>query len=270
MQGNTSRVFSAPYATQSFNGNQVQYSLCENKVHAVQLASIGVCAVQNVTQDTARTMCRMADGLDSQDEEEEAEQSPSGSHPSPTPSHDPAAGSAQSVPVRSPHAAIREVDRATSRSIDQDIAAALAADAAFFEDPALSLGEGALQPLGGGHEEGYEQPALSAGGTVSKVQPPMPPSSLIITSSCVTMVFRDCLAKLNLPSVPAAMDVAAVISEQKAMTPQQAVKLFAQVVLIAFRRGSGQLQSTYSGSLPTGPAKHVCYQPCLLPDYGNV
>ena len=69
---------------------------------------------------------------------------------------------------------MREIDRATSRSIDQDIAAALAADAAFFEDPALSLGEGALQPVGGGHEEGYEQPALSAGGTISKVQPPMP------------------------------------------------------------------------------------------------
>ena len=168
-------MFSGPYATRSYSGNQVQYSLCKNKVHAVQLASIGVCAVQNVTQDTAHTMCRMADGLDSQDEEEEAEQSPSGSHPSPTPSHDPAAGSVQSVPVRSPHAAIREVDRATSLSIDQDIAAALAADAAFFEDPALSLGEGALQPLGGGHGEGYEQPALSAGGTVSKVQPPMPP-----------------------------------------------------------------------------------------------
>jgi len=146
----------------------VQYSLCKDKFYAMQLASIGVCAVQNVTGHTANTMCRMADGLDSQDEEEEAEQSPSGSHPSPTPSHDPAAGSAQSLPVRSPHAAIREVDRATFRSIDQDIAAALAADAAFFEDPALSLGEGALQPVGGG----YEQPALSAGGTISKVQPP--------------------------------------------------------------------------------------------------
>lgn len=143
-------------------------------MHAMQLASIVVCAVQNVTGHTAHTMCRMADGLDSQDEEEEAEQSPSGSHPSPTPSHDPAARAAQSVPVRSPHAPIREVDRATSRHIDQDIAAALAADAAFFEDPALSLGEGALQPVGGGHEEGYEQPALSAGGTISKVQPPMP------------------------------------------------------------------------------------------------
>ena len=40
------------------------------------------------------------------------------------------------------------------------------------------------------------------------------------------------------------------------MTPQQAVKLFAQVVLIAFRRGSGQLQSTYPGVLPTRTAKH--------------
>lgn len=62
------------------------------------------------------------------------------------------------------------MDRATSRSIDQDIAQALAADAAFLEDPALSLGEGALQPLEGAYEEGYELPALSAGGTISEVQ----------------------------------------------------------------------------------------------------
>lgn len=48
------------------------------------------------------------------------------------------------------------------------------------------------------------------------------------------------------------------------------MKLFAQVVLIAFRRGSGQLQCTYSGVLPTGPAKHDCYQPCFLPNYGYV
>ena len=61
------------------------------------------------------------------------------------------------------------MDRAISRSIDQDIAQALAADAAFLEDPAMSLGEGALQPLEGGHDEGYELPALTAGGTISQV-----------------------------------------------------------------------------------------------------
>ncbi len=58
------------------------------------------------------------------------------------------------------------------------------------------------------------------------------------------MVLRDCTSKLNLPSVPVAIHSASVTSEQEAMTPQQAVKLFAQVVLIAVRRGSSQLQST--------------------------
>ncbi len=107
----------------------------------------------------------MAEGLDSQDEEEEAELSPEASHPFPAPSQD----APQPVSTKSPQQPIRVVDRATSRSIDQDIAQALAADAAFLEDPAMSLGEGALQPLGLGHEDGYELPALTAGGTISKV-----------------------------------------------------------------------------------------------------
>ena len=60
------------------------------------------------------------------------------------------------------------IDRAAAQAIDQDIAQALAADAALLEDP-LSLGEGAMHPVGAAYEEGYEQPALTAGGTISKV-----------------------------------------------------------------------------------------------------
>ena len=128
----------------------------------------------------------MAEGLDSQDEEEAEELSPAVFPPSPASSQDPTVNHPHPVSTRSPHEAIRVVDREASRFIDQDIAQALAADAAFLEDPAMSLGEGALQPLGAGYEEGYELPALSAGGTISKVLPlrPVIHFQLVKVSGC--------------------------------------------------------------------------------------
>ena len=47
--------------------------------------------------------------------------------------------------------------------------ASLMADAALLVD-SVSLGEGGLQPIGMGDEEGCEQSALTAGGTISKVE----------------------------------------------------------------------------------------------------
>lgn len=55
------------------------------------------------------------------------------------------------------------------------------------------------------------------------------------------------------------MALASIISEQKTVTSQHDVKIFAQVVLSASRKGSGQSQSTCSGILLIVPVKHDCY-----------
>lgn len=98
-------------------------------------------------------------------------------HPQPTPQ----AGQGVLAPGRQ--------DASASRDVEREIAEALAADAAFLEDPSMTLREGALLPLEAGQEEGaYELPALSAGGTISNVScllgavshnpPPSPPPTL--------------------------------------------------------------------------------------------
>ena len=117
----------------------------------------------------------MAEGLYT-DEEEEAEPSPSASHPSTAHSHDSQAGAHPERPSTQPQQVPQTLDRpapkqddAASRDVEREIAQALAADAAFLEDPSLSLREGALQPLMAGQDEGFELPALTAGGTISKV-----------------------------------------------------------------------------------------------------
>lgn len=119
----------------------------------------------------------MAEGLDA-DEEEEAGASPAGSQPAELYSHDSDANAEaqrqrcvalpQPVSQAADKASGRQQD-AAARQLEQEIAQALAADAAFLEDPSLSLREGALQPLLADQDQGYELPALSAGGTISKV-----------------------------------------------------------------------------------------------------
>ena len=120
-------------------------------------------------------VCRMAEGLDT-DEEEEAEASPSASHVSEAYSHDPESEAPRrfsAAPQPAPHSTHRpERHDAASKDLEREIAAALAADAAFLEDPSMSLRDGALQPLEMGQEESFELPALSAGGTISKVGGP--------------------------------------------------------------------------------------------------
>ena len=131
----------------------------------------------------------MAEGLDS-DEEDEAEASPARSHPSEAYSNSSDANEhrPRSQLQPSPHFVARPDSRqqdAASRDLERDIAQALAADAAFLEDPSMSLREGALQPLEAAQEEGgYELPALSAGGTISKVSRPLGTIRLL-ASLCV-------------------------------------------------------------------------------------
>ena len=124
-----------------------------------------------------RWLCRMAEGLYT-DEEDEAEASPAASgaysHSSNTDAHEHQQTPTQLQPrpqvgQRLPEP--KRQDAAASRDLEREIAQALAADAAFLEDPSMTLREGALQPLEAGQEEGgYELPALSAGGTISKVR----------------------------------------------------------------------------------------------------
>ncbi len=54
------------------------------------------------------------------------------------------------------------------------------------------------------------------------------------------MVLRDYTAELILPSVPVALALASIFSNQMTVTSQQHVKMIAQVVLSASRRDSGQ------------------------------
>ena len=133
----------------------------------------------------------MAEGLDT-DEEEEAEPSPSALHPSEAYSHDSQARAQQPRPSPLPHPVPQTLDQpaprrhdAASMDLEREIAQALAADAAFLEDPSLSLREGALQPLLAGQDEGFELPALTAGGTISKVS--------AVSSHCV----HHCSLPLN-------------------------------------------------------------------------
>lgn len=72
----------------------------------------------------------------------------------------------------------QEISAAIAQPTDIRTYAAVAAEPAlpavdseayFEEEAALSLGDGALQPL----EVEYEQPPLTAGGTVTKVNPPV-------------------------------------------------------------------------------------------------
>lgn len=56
-------------------------------------------------------------------------------------------------------------------------------------------------------------------GPSARYHPPCQPSLLLITQSCVSMVICGCTAKLKLPGVPVAMDLASVISEHKTMAP---------------------------------------------------
>ena len=151
-----------------------------------------------------RLWCRMAEGLYT-DEEDEAEASPAASgaysHSSDTDAHENHRPPTQPQPQPKPQVGQgppepRRQDATASKDLEQEIAQALAADAAFLEDPSMSLREGALQPLEAGLEEGaYELPALSAGGTISKVShplgavshlplPPRPPSEFLSCSVC--------------------------------------------------------------------------------------
>ena len=124
--------------------------------------------------------CRMAEGLYT-DEEDEAEASPAASgaysHSSDTDAHEHHRPPTQPQPQPQGGQGLPEPRRqnaTASKDLEREIAQALAADAAFLEDPSMTLREGALQPLEAGQEEGaYELPALSAGGTISKVSHPL-------------------------------------------------------------------------------------------------
>lgn len=116
----------------------------------------------------------MAQGLYTNEEEDEAGASP-GAPGDYSDSADAGEPDHEHQPQAYPQAGqgVLEAGRqgaAASRDVEREIAEALAADAAFLEDPAMTLREGALLPLEAGQEEGgYELPALSAGGTISKV-----------------------------------------------------------------------------------------------------
>lgn len=115
----------------------------------------------------------MAEGLYT-DEEDEADASPAASaaysHSSDTDAHEHHRPLIQPQPTRQVGQRLPEPQRQDAADLEREIAQALAADAAFLEDPSMTLREGALQPLEAGQEEGaYELPALSAGGTISKV-----------------------------------------------------------------------------------------------------
>ena len=155
----------------------------------------------------------MAEGLYT-DEEDEIEASPAASgaysHSSDTDAHEhpqPPPHPQTEPPVGQRLPEPRRQDAAASRDLEREIAQALAADAAFLEDPSMTLREGALQPLEAGQEEGgYELPALSAGGTISKVSYATACSHPLLTGQSLLrsllLFFSYCPLPLPLPPPP--------------------------------------------------------------------
>ena len=141
-------------------------------------SSIPVCCHLPDTRQVhvSHLWCRMAEGLYT-DEEDDADASPAASGAYSQSSDTDAHEHHQPPTQPQPHPQVgqgipepRRQDAAASRDLEREIAQALAADAAFLEDPSMTLREGALLPLEAGQEEGgFELPALSAGGTISKV-----------------------------------------------------------------------------------------------------